>query len=115
MALYNVMLLGELFFSLWSSKTMFKLMTCANLYCIAFDCYTAFFTMGFFAYTFVLLANIPYLLALIALILQPQSVYRRRVVYEVCKIVYTFKFVSDLWCAINIGPDIQDLCEAIIY
>jgi len=115
MALYNIMLLGELFFSLWSSKTMFKLMTCVNLYCVAFDCYTAAFTMGLFAYSFVLLANLPYLLALAALLLRPQSVSRRRVVYEVCKLVYALKFVSDLWCAVNIGPDIQDLCEAVVY
>lgn len=81
MALYNVMLLGELFFSLWSSNTMFKLMTALNLYCIAYDAYFAFYTLGFFAYTLVIVVNLPYLMGLTALILNPNSVFRRRVLF----------------------------------
>lgn len=81
MALYNVMLLGELFFSLWSSRTMFKLMTAVNLYCICYDAYVAFYTLGLFAYTLVLMVNLPYLLGLIALVLNPHSVFRRRVLF----------------------------------
>ena len=114
MALYNVMLLGELLFSLWSSRTLFKLLTAVNLYCIAYDAYVAFYTVGIFAYSLVILLNLPYLMGLLALLLNPHSVFRRRALFTIAKLVYAFKFVSDLWTALSIGPDVEALCEAVV-
>ena len=105
MSLYNLLLMGEVFFSFMSSKTMFKLMTFLNLYCIAYDCYSAYYTLGALAYVFVLLANMPYIIAIASLLLSPRSLFRRRMVFEVSKLLYAFKFLTDLWTAMNINPE----------
>ena len=116
MAPYHLLLAGETFFALMSSRTMFKLLTFVNLYCIAFDCYSAFYSVGTLAYCFVLIANLPYLLALGQLLLQPHSIFRRRLVYQVCKLVYVFKFFSDFWATTNLNVDARDdVCELLVY
>jgi hypothetical protein len=93
---------------------IFHLMTLFNLYCIMFDLYVAYFTMGFLAYIFVLVYNSPYLIALLRFALRPDSVHRRRLLYNVCCTMYMIQITADMWVAINAKPDTTELCEAIV-
>lgn len=70
------------------TSSVFALMTLYNVYCILFDLYVAYFTMGFLAYLFVLVYNSPYLIALIRFAIRPDSVHRRRLLYNVCCTMY---------------------------
>ena len=70
MALFNAILLVELFCVLTKTKTVFTLMTLYSLYCIAFDAYTAYHSnAGILAVDFVFILNLPYLLAVYKLFL----------------------------------------------
>ena len=73
---------------LGKTSSVFAMMTLYNIYCIAFDLYVAYFTMGFLAYFFVLFYNSPYLIALIRFAIRPDSVHRRRLLYNVCCTMY---------------------------
>lgn len=86
MALFNAVLIGELFFLLWSARTLFKLMTAINLYCLLYDMYTALASQGILALSFVFLVNSPYLLALTRYLAKVDSVHRRRHLFEVCRL-----------------------------
>ena len=104
----------ESFSLLLRTSSVFLLMTLYNLYCIVFDLYVAYFTMGFLAYLFVLVYNSPYLIALIRFAIRPDSVHRRRLLYNVCCTMYIIQISADMWVAINAKPDTAEICEAIV-
>jgi hypothetical protein len=70
------------------TSVIFHMMTFFNLYCIIFDLYVAYFTMGLLAYLFVLVYNSPYLIALLRFAIRPDLIHRRRLLYNVCCTMY---------------------------
>ena len=88
-------------------------MTFYNIYNILFDFYVAYFTFGSLAHLFVIIYNSPYLIALVRLALRPDSVHRRRLLYNVCCTLYIIQISADIWVAINAKPETTELCEAI--
>ena len=99
---------------LLKTQLVFNLMTFFNLYSIVFDLYAAYFTFGFMAYLFVIAYNSPYLIALIRIAIRPDSIHRRRLLYNVCCTVYIIQISADMWVAINAKPGTTEMCEAIV-
>lgn len=85
-----------------------------NLYSIVFDLYVAYFKFGFLAYLFVIVYNSPYLIALIRLAIQPDSVHRRRLLYNVVCTMYIIQITADIWVSINAKPETTEMCEALV-
>ena len=99
---------------LFRTHVIFYLMTLINLYYIAFDLYAAYFTLGFLSYTFVLIYKTPYLLALLRFFMRTDSVHRRKLLYNVCTTMYIIQISADMWIAVNLRPETQELCEAVV-
>lgn len=99
---------------LFRTRVIFYFMTLLNLYYIAFDLYAAYFSIGFLSYTFVLIYNSPYLLSLLRLFMRPDSVHRRKLLYNVCTTMYIIQISADLWVAINLRPQTGEICEAVV-
>jgi hypothetical protein len=115
MALVNAILLVEIFCRVTNSKTLFKAMTAINIYCIVYDLYTSLFTVSYFAFCFVLLANSPYLLALLKLSMRSNSTHRRRFFHKVCKNLILISVFMDLWISYTLNPNDKEMCQAVVY
>lgn len=89
MGVQIVILLFELAMSsLATSATALFIISALNVYNIVSALYTAFYSLGFLAYLFVLIANTPYLFTLLRLLCSRKSEFRRRALYRVSQQLY---------------------------
>ena len=110
MAVFNAILIIELFCQITSSRILLPTLTAFNLYCIAYDCYTA----TIFALLLIFTVNCPYFYALLRLLQKPDSVNRRRVFLDVCVVLFTIKFAVDFYVVLGSTPVTKEICEAAI-
>ena len=113
MALFNAILLVELFCVLTKTKTVFTLMTLYSLYAICYDAFVAYHAhaASVLAVDFVLLLNLPYLLAVYKLFLRPESVRRRKLLFNTQLLNYVFRLICDVWVCANLKADTFLLCN----
>jgi hypothetical protein len=112
--LQSIVIIVEGVSLLLRTSLIFNFMTFMNLYSIVFDLYVAYFKFGFLAYLFVIVYNSPYLIALIRLAIQPDSVHRRRLLYNVVCTMYIIQITADIWVSINAKPETTEMCEALV-
>ena len=112
MAAANVILFVELLLIIFSARNIFKLMTLMNLLCVVYDFYTAYKATDLFAWLFVWLINAPYLLSLLKVLIKPDSIHRRKLLIKCVKLNYSIRLFCDMWTAVNMKPQVNELCEA---